>query len=575
MRNDFESNYLMHWGLKKGAKAPNHKYYERVEKNGKYLYFYTQAEYEAWLHQGNSALETAKEKGKELLDKAKNKLGSLAKDSNSKQTLANTKQNLVNAVNTGYGQAANLLAMAQKQLTKSNAQQVLDRGNKAISSILNTTSNTVSNVSNKAQNTLKATSADIQKKAQTIANNAERTIKNAGRDTQKVMSNYISKGNKAINSALSKASNMTLSSATKKVGGVGTAILTALAATAAVAAVAVAAKKIYDKVEEWREKKYWEGMQKKKEAEKWFEYVREQKERKKETDARNEARRVEQRRKEMQEDLVKKFSKDAEDSVKEDYIRHNDIPVKKEETSRNDDMMAVNQGNFSEEDVAQKVQEMNNKWSELYNKYLETGDYSDYEKAEIAYNEFLKLYNKNYGYLNNCANCTLTYDLRRRGYDVDAPWNHMGTDMDTITDWYKMDPEKDVEYWESDNKHNDWQPFTKEESAEIVQSMTEQYPEGAYGHFVIYWSGGGAHDCVWSKENGKIIIRDCQSGEIVNPHKYLQKSYEVSYFRADDKELSDLVYNNAHAENINNKGENMDDAWYYERERYDKDYKHK
>jgi len=50
MRNDFESNYLMHWGLKKGAKKDDHKYYARVDlPNGLYRYFYDAKEYLAYM----------------------------------------------------------------------------------------------------------------------------------------------------------------------------------------------------------------------------------------------------------------------------------------------------------------------------------------------------------------------------------------------------------------------------------------------------------------------------------------------------------------------------------------------
>ena len=50
MRNDFESNYLAHWGLKKGAQKEKHKYVARVElPDGTYRYFYTLSEYAAYL----------------------------------------------------------------------------------------------------------------------------------------------------------------------------------------------------------------------------------------------------------------------------------------------------------------------------------------------------------------------------------------------------------------------------------------------------------------------------------------------------------------------------------------------
>lgn len=71
MRNDFESNYLAHWGLKKGEQAENHKYVARVElSNGKYRYFYSLKEYAAYLK-----------------DKAKEKIKSLNK--NKEQIIAN------------------------------------------------------------------------------------------------------------------------------------------------------------------------------------------------------------------------------------------------------------------------------------------------------------------------------------------------------------------------------------------------------------------------------------------------------------------------------------------------------
>lgn len=50
MRNDFNSNYLAHFGLKKGAKRDDHKYYARVDlPNGLYRYFYDAKEYLAYM----------------------------------------------------------------------------------------------------------------------------------------------------------------------------------------------------------------------------------------------------------------------------------------------------------------------------------------------------------------------------------------------------------------------------------------------------------------------------------------------------------------------------------------------
>lgn len=75
MRNDFESNYLAHFGIKKGGTKAGHLYVARVElgeKNGKmqYRYFYTLSEYAAYL----------KGRAKEKIDATKEKLKDINKN---------------------------------------------------------------------------------------------------------------------------------------------------------------------------------------------------------------------------------------------------------------------------------------------------------------------------------------------------------------------------------------------------------------------------------------------------------------------------------------------------------------
>lgn len=85
MRNDFESNYLMHWGLKKGAQRAKHKYIARIElPNGKYRYFYTLAEYAAYLKDSakNKLKELNKNKEKILADKINKGVKKIEKEYN-------------------------------------------------------------------------------------------------------------------------------------------------------------------------------------------------------------------------------------------------------------------------------------------------------------------------------------------------------------------------------------------------------------------------------------------------------------------------------------------------------------
>ncbi len=577
MRNDFEENYLAHWGLKKGEKRQNHKYVERVEiGNGKYLYFYTWAQYKAYMKNKGKQIEGAGEKATSAVNDLKNK---------TKASL--TKQNVSKTVSNGKSMLNNFLGASKTKLTKDNANKVINNGQNAIDRLLERASKAQQNSKaintfldkakkaqekaqpqidkalNKAKEVQEKTQSKIEdagkklqskvenskaaKKAKEIAEKVQKKFEDAGKNAQKVMNEYAEKGQKKIEGILKKAGSINLGS-TQKVGGVGTAIVVALLASAAVAAVTTF---VVNKIKEEKE---------------WKEYLknennrRESEGRKRESEGRNKAKEVEKRRA-----LSNLFSKDAKDSFKEDTAVHTDIPMKEDETSKKDDMLAVNQGNFKEGFDFKEYEaygEEFNKWWELYE---QTGDNKYFDLAEKAYAEYIERYFNNYGYLNNCATCTLTYDLRRRGYDVDAPWNE-GTDPDTIKDWYKMS-DSDIDVWDSNGRSNNFQPFTKEESIEIVSDINNKYPEGSYGHFIVHWSKGGAHDCVWSKEDGKIIIRDCQSGEVVSPHEYLQDSYEVDYFRADDKEINDWVYDSIMSDNVNDKYQSLDDNEYHKKKR--------
>ena len=544
MRNDFETNYLQHWGLKKGEKRKNHKYFERVEKNGKYLYFYTQAEYEAWLHRGQKGLEQTK-------NKVKGKLNSLA----SKKT--NTKTSILSALSRGKTAAYQLANRSQTVLKKSNVQSIIDRGNKTISSILSRTSkqvqSTVSNVqktskavSNKIQSTVsnvqktsKAATANIQQRAKKIADNVSKTIKKAGKDTSKAIKQYQAKGEKAINDILKKAGNTKMSS-TQKASGIGTTIIASLIATAAVVAAKVLAPIVVEKAKELIDKIFHP-----------------------ETTVSVETYTTPN--KEPKEKPPEEFCSDAKDSYKENLAEHSDIPQKDSPTTRDDDMAAVNPNfemGLTEEDIARQ--------NELVEEYYDAIQRGDMEAAEAAYDEYMAIEDKYVGYQNNCMNCTLTYDLRRRGYDVDAPWNPNGTYTDTLYDWYEI-TDDDIIGTGTGNINT---AFSSRDAKQIREALEDMYPEGSYGHCNLTWAGegNGGHDCVWSIENGKAIIRDCQTNQVVSLESYVSMACDVTFVRTDDKKLKDLAYE-ATADKTNAWGEEdrdeyEDDAPIYDQREY-------
>ena len=131
-------------------------------------------------------------------------------------------------------------------------------------------------------------------------------------------------------------------------------------------------------------------------------------------------------------------------------------------------------------------------------------------------------------YTINCQSCTLAYDLRQRGYDVEAaPYDDDETwqaNLEGISEWYEGVTEKD---WTMSKLSSESLTPQKDMYDKVTDTFNEM-PNGSYGQFCIDWSLGGGHSMVWEKENGKVTIRDCQTNE-----KY-------SY---DEIHLNDTLYN--------------------------------
>ena len=103
------------------------------------------------------------------------------------------------------------------------------------------------------------------------------------------------------------------------------------------------------------------------------------------------------------------------------------------------------------------------------------------------------------GTTNNCALCSFTYDLRRRGYDVTAKASVTGVQPKrSMKDLYE-DPKMDV--------------IAEESWPDVFKTASEYYPEGARG--VVSMVGGKGkngygHAVVFEIQNGKCVFLDPQ-----------------------------------------------------------------
>lgn len=152
-----------------------------------------------------------------------------------------------------------------------------------------------------------------------------------------------------------------------------------------------------------------------------------------------------------------------------------------------------------------------------------------------------------YDYSMNCSFCTAAYDLRKRGYDVEAnPISTMeGYTIADITKWYdgaKSVSERDVIYSKYGSKAT---TINKETRTAALEENLKKQGNGARGHLGVYWQQGGGHDVIWEVENGKVIVRDCQINETMElsdwMDTYLDYISSYDYVRTDNVEPTEEV----------------------------------
>lgn len=124
---------------------------------------------------------------------------------------------------------------------------------------------------------------------------------------------------------------------------------------------------------------------------------------------------------------------------------------------------------------------------------------------------------------NNCSLCTITYDLRRRGFDViakqkapiDLLYDIGAQDFKSI---YKGAKEKNIK------------------SMNSIDSTMKNEPNGSRGAIFATWSGGnGGHVVAYEKDKNHITLYDAQSGKkYERPSELFDEVSKASYMRLDN-----------------------------------------
>ena len=138
-------------------------------------------------------------------------------------------------------------------------------------------------------------------------------------------------------------------------------------------------------------------------------------------------------------------------------------------------------------------------------------------------------YSKGGVYKKNCISCALAYDLRRRGYDVEAA----SIDTTSVTNgslpvqlgFYKGEK---LEIFEVPN---DPDVAVKQFTKNLLS-----YGDRSRGMLRIRWKNGDGHAVVWEVDGRSPLIRDPQNNTIADLSDYIHRSKTFYYFRTDNLE---------------------------------------
>jgi hypothetical protein len=117
----------------------------------------------------------------------------------------------------------------------------------------------------------------------------------------------------------------------------------------------------------------------------------------------------------------------------------------------------------------------------------------------------------------NCLYCTTAYEMRRRGYDVQAQQDWVGGIRGDMPEAMFEGAHKDLVYDISGSSRGmsdeERAIATAAGSQAMIDAMVAQ-GDGARGYVSVQWAyGQGGHSMAYEVVNGKAIMIDCQTGE--------------------------------------------------------------
>lgn len=152
---------------------------------------------------------------------------------------------------------------------------------------------------------------------------------------------------------------------------------------------------------------------------------------------------------------------------------------------------------------------------------------------------------KDRGYSHNCYSCAIAFDMRRRGYDVQAIYDTNGENSATYEKAYKGVTVKD---WSTDISVEKGSNGKTVRSAKILEkNMIKKYGNNSRGILCVTFKEGWGHGVSWEITDNKLHIYDAQIGKEVPASHYIKNaanfSSSISTLRTDDKQVTKYVTN--------------------------------
>ena len=224
----------------------------------------------------------------------------------------------------------------------------------------------------------------------------------------------------------------------------------------------------------------------------------------------------------------------------------------------------------------EKIRNSKGEWvyfydEEQYNDYMHRKDYQknepDFmkqlpkidENEAYTRDENMAITNPNYDpyeeeYSTNCFKCTVAYDLRQRGYDVEAAEATNDQTFFTLEKYYenpqqyRLNPDGSLEDFDYVTDHSIigqfiYEPKMNNYSGKTLKNALEKNnPPGSRGNLMVYWKDGGGHSVVYEVDNkGNAVIRDAQTNMKYDFDSFASCCREIQFTRTDNLELKEDV----------------------------------